>query len=290
EYDSVDADVAHQLGTFVTKSFKDSQERASCLSCSTRPKSYIKSLTVYERDPNDRRYRMTVDLDHDRDTSYTHVWYNKEKQWHSLPSALQAFPKRRSVFMGPRILDDEANVADFREPDVVSVGHSLAVQLNGSILELADVALWEEGSAAAHDEVPLEFLFTGAPDGINESQISSALTQKLADRLQEEQRVEFRSQLKKRQESSLRRRKAGPDEGGDEAEETWRRYLHKPAPEVKLKVHSVFDAGTRVRKVLGCRVLVSPEAALELGKICFRSIFESEEEERERLRQLHWYE
>ena len=43
---------------------------------------------------------------------------------HSLPSALQAFPKRRSVFMGPRILDDEANVADFREPDVVSVGNS----------------------------------------------------------------------------------------------------------------------------------------------------------------------
>ena len=26
--------------------------------------------------------------------------------------------------MGPRILDDEANVADFREPDVVSVGNS----------------------------------------------------------------------------------------------------------------------------------------------------------------------
>ncbi|CAE7470559.1 unnamed protein product, partial [Symbiodinium necroappetens] len=81
EYENVDADVAHQLGTFVTKSFKESQDRSSCLSCSTRPKSYIKSLTVYERDPSDRRYRMTVDLDHDRDSSYSHVWYNKEKQW-----------------------------------------------------------------------------------------------------------------------------------------------------------------------------------------------------------------
>ncbi|CAE7798111.1 unnamed protein product, partial [Symbiodinium microadriaticum] len=69
EYENVDADVAHQLGTFVTKSFKESQDRSSCLSCSTRPKSYIKSLTVYERDPSDRRYRMTVDLDHDRDSS-----------------------------------------------------------------------------------------------------------------------------------------------------------------------------------------------------------------------------
>lgn len=81
EYENVDADTAHQLGTFVTKSFKESQDRSSCLSCSTRPKSYIKSLTVYERDPSDRRYRMTVDLDHDRDSSYSHVWYNKEKQW-----------------------------------------------------------------------------------------------------------------------------------------------------------------------------------------------------------------
>ena len=58
------------------------------------------------------------------------------------------------------------------------------------------------------------------------------------------------------QESSLRRRKAGPDEGGDGAEEPallsagfllgcgvqqeqWRSYLRKPAPEVKLKVQSV---------------------------------------------------
>ena len=31
--------------------------------------TFTRSLTVYERDPNDRRYRMTVDLDHDRDTS-----------------------------------------------------------------------------------------------------------------------------------------------------------------------------------------------------------------------------
>ena len=68
----MDADVAHQLGTFVTKSFKDlrrlqnrgeesvlrfcasslqeSQDRSSCLSCSTRPKSYIKKLSsIWER-------------------------------------------------------------------------------------------------------------------------------------------------------------------------------------------------------------------------------------------------
>ena len=30
---------------------------------------FMRSLTVYERDPSDRRYRMTVDLDHDRDSS-----------------------------------------------------------------------------------------------------------------------------------------------------------------------------------------------------------------------------
>lgn len=52
----------------------------------------------------------------------------------------------------------------------------------------------------------------------------------------------------------------------------------------------VFDAGTSVRKVLGCRVSLNAEAAWELGKICFRHIFESEEEEKERLQQLKWYE
>ena len=34
-----------------------------------------------------------------------------------------------------------------------------------------------------------------------------------------------------------------------------------------------------MRKVMGCRVSLSPEAALELGKICFRHVFESEEED-----------
>mmetsp|Transcript_9960 Transcript_9960/g.24052 ORF Transcript_9960/g.24052 Transcript_9960/m.24052 type:complete len:228 (-) Transcript_9960:225-908(-) len=165
--------------------------------------------------------------------------------------------------------------------------HSLAVSLNGGVLELVDVALWE---GSDRDSVPLEFLFTGVPSDVDEGKLASALTEKLQERLQEERRAEFRSQLKKRQESSLRRRKAGPDEGGDGAEEQWRSYLRKPAPEVKLKVQSVFDAGTRVRKVLGCRVLVSPEAASDLGKLCFRHIFESEEEEKERLRRLQWYE
>ena len=41
----------------------------------------------------------------------------------------------------------------------------------------------------------------------------------------------------------------------------------------------VFDAGTRMRRVMGCRVSLAPEAAQELGKICFRHVFESEEED-----------
>ncbi|CAE7657506.1 unnamed protein product [Symbiodinium sp. CCMP2456] len=385
EYENVDADVAHQLGTFVTKSFKESQDRSSCLSCSTRPKSYIKSLTVYERDPSDRRYRMTVDLDHDRDSSYSHVWYNKvltkrtllkpphvnftetrfllTSTWEicfavlapaqvmaSFSSASEANPllcssygskllkamkaqklavdgtnrqlkhtrrevrassslafvkphdERRYGGVVPTSMGEGGRFETWRRsgsaappltaearghPLLDATRHSLAVSLSGGVLELVDVALWE---ASDEDSVPLEFLFTGVPSDVDEEKLALALTEKLQERLQEERRAEFRSQLKKRQESSLRRRKAGPEEGGDGAEEQWRSYLRKPAPEVKLKVQSVFDAGTRVRKVLGCRVLVSPEAADDLGKICFRHIFESEEEEKERLRQLQWYE
>mmetsp|Transcript_26650 Transcript_26650/g.50074 ORF Transcript_26650/g.50074 Transcript_26650/m.50074 type:complete len:225 (+) Transcript_26650:63-737(+) len=165
--------------------------------------------------------------------------------------------------------------------------HSLAVRLDDMVLEPADVALWEASDDTA---VPLEFLFTGAPAGADEQKLASALTQTLEERLQAERRDEFRRELKQRQDSALRRRKAGPEEGGDGAEERWRSYLHKPAPNIQLKVHGVFDAGTRMRKVLGCRVLMSHEAAHDLGKICFRHVFESDEEERERLQQLKWYE
>eukprot|EP00435_Cladocopium_sp_Y103_P029797 s3551_g7.t1 len=165
--------------------------------------------------------------------------------------------------------------------------HSLAVQLDDTTLEPADISIWDEGP---EDAVPLEFLFAGAPSDCDEQRLGDALRTAVEERLQAEARAEFRSQLKQRQESSLRRRKVNAAEEGDAAEEKWRSYLQKPAPEVKLTVHKVFDAGTRMRKVLGCRVSLSPEAAQELGKICFRHVFESEEEERERLQKLKWYE
>lgn len=165
--------------------------------------------------------------------------------------------------------------------------HSLAVRLDGATLEPADISIWSEGP---EDAVPLEFLFAGAPSDCDEQRLGDALRTAVEERLQAEARAEFRSQLKRRQESSLRRRKSNSAEEGDAAEEKWRSYLQKPAPEVKLKVHKVFDAGTRMRKVMGCRVSLSPEAAQELGKICFRHVFESEEEERERLQRLKWYE
>eukprot|EP00440_Ansanella_granifera_P021431 gb/GFBE01023265.1/.p1 GENE.gb/GFBE01023265.1/~~gb/GFBE01023265.1/.p1 ORF type:complete len:235 (+),score=66.52 gb/GFBE01023265.1/:1-705(+) len=169
--------------------------------------------------------------------------------------------------------------------------HGLAVKLGGAMLEPADVSLWEEEGAVDPTAVPLEFLFAGAPAGIDEQQLGTALSDVVHERLQEERREEFRSQLQKRQESTLRRRgAAAADEGGDDSEEKWRGYLRKPAPEVKLTVHGVFDAGTRVRRVLGCRVSMSPQVADELGKICFRHIFETEEEEKERLGKLKWYE
>ncbi|CAE7198306.1 unnamed protein product [Symbiodinium natans] len=105
--------------------------------------------------------------------------------------------------------------------------HSLAVSLAGHVLDLVDVALWE--GPGSEDFVPLEFLFTGAPSCVDESEMASALTEKLEDRLQdgnahgvgssgvftglhalhegsfssgsnpeEEHRAEFRSQLKQR--------------------------------------------------------------------------------------------
>ncbi|CAK9117545.1 unnamed protein product [Durusdinium trenchii] len=153
--------------------------------------------------------------------------------------------------------------------------HSLAVRLDGILLEPADISIWDEGPE--NGSVPLE----PSPYILSSQRGFSS---------QEEQRAEFRWQLKQRQESSLRRRKANAAEEGDTSEEKWRSYLQKPAAEVTLKVHSVFDAGTRMRKVLGCRVSMSPEAAHGLGKICFRHVFESEEEERERLQKLKWYE
>eukprot|EP00434_Breviolum_minutum_P042798 symbB.v1.2.038110.t1/scaffold5828.1/size23302/5 len=153
------------------------------------------------------------------------------------------------------------------------------------------------GCEGPGDAVPLEFLFAGAPKDTDEQRLGDALREAVEERLQAERRAEFRSQLKQRQDSSLRRRKASAAEEGDAAEEglmgvgeKWRSYLQKPAQEVKLKVHAVFDAGTRMRKVLGCRVSLSPEAAQDLGKICFRHVFETEDEERERLQQLKWYE
>jgi len=164
---------------------------------------------------------------------------------------------------------------------------SLAVRLDGAVLEPADISIWDEGPG---DAVPLEFLFAGAPKDTDEQRLGDALREAVEERLQAERRAEFRSQLKQRQDSSLRRRKASAAEEGDSAEEKWRSYLQKPAQEVKLKVHAVFDAGTRMRKVLGCRVSLSPEAAQDLGKICFRHVFETEDEERERLQQLKWYE
>ncbi|CAJ1341633.1 unnamed protein product [Effrenium voratum] len=165
-----------------------------------------------------------------------------------------------------------------------SARHSLAVQLGDQLLEPADVALWEEG---ADDSVPLEFLFAGANDG---DQLAEVLQRVVEDRLQDERRAEFRRHLKQRQESALRRRKASAAEEGDAKEEKWRSYLQKPAVEANFQVHAVFDAGTRMRKVLGCRVSMSAEAARELGKICFRHVFESDEEEKDRLQALKWYE
>ncbi|CAJ1455249.1 unnamed protein product [Effrenium voratum] len=181
-----------------------------------------------------------------------------------------------------------------------SARHSLAVQLGDQLLEPADVALWE---VADDDSVPLEFLFAGANDG---DQLAEVLQRVVEDRLQDERRAEFRRHLKQRpglsaklraaslasegQESALRRRKASAAEEGDAKEEKWRSYLQKPAVEANFQVHAVFDAGTRMRKVLGCRVSMSAEAARDLGKICFRHVFESDDEEKDRLQALKWYE
>eukprot|EP00913_Durusdinium_trenchii_P019929 g18733.t1 len=89
--------------------------------------------------------------------------------------------------------------------------HSLAVRLDGILLEPADISIWDEDRGPENGSVPLEFLFPGAPD-CDGQRLGEALGE-------EEQRAEFRWQLKQRQESSLRRRKANAAEEGDTSEE-----------------------------------------------------------------------
>lgn len=159
--------------------------------------------------------------------------------------------------------------------------HGLAVTLDSVTLTPADVSIWDSAEGQVEDHmVPLEFYFAGAPATLDEQGFASALASTIEAYFQEQRRAEFRAQLNKRKDATLRRRSSGQTaavEGGDATEESWREYVKRPAVDSKLKVHSVFEAGNRVRRVLACRVSLAPQAADELGHLCFRHIFEPED-------------
>lgn len=145
----------------------------------------------------------------------------------------------------------------------------------------ADVSIWEDTGEIDASLVPLEIYFVGAPAMVDETAFALKLASTLKECLQEQSRSEFRMHLAQRQKAALRRRRtvseAGAAEGGDSVEENWREYIHRPVAEPNLKVHSLFDAGNRVRRVLACRLSMAAPAAQQLGMLCFPNIFEPED-------------
>eukprot|EP00932_Pfiesteria_piscicida_P014461 SRR837773.26226.p2 GENE.SRR837773.26226~~SRR837773.26226.p2 ORF type:complete len:219 (-),score=60.60 SRR837773.26226:29-595(-) len=146
-------------------------------------------------------------------------------------------------------------------------------------MNCADVALWECNGEMDADSVPMELLYVGIPKDLDQNQFGEALKSRIYDSLQEQRRGEFKKQLSRRQDASVRRRKDdSAPEGGDAGEERWREYLRRPAIEPRLRIHDYFEAGTRVRRVLGIRVSLATQACDELGKLCFRHIFEDDDD------------
>ncbi|CAK9046309.1 Uncharacterized protein SCF082_LOCUS26094 [Durusdinium trenchii] len=58
-----------------------------CFSCSGRPKTFVKSVTINEREyvgpfyDYSQRHSTTVDLEHERDKRYNHIWYRTQTEY-----------------------------------------------------------------------------------------------------------------------------------------------------------------------------------------------------------------
>mmetsp|Transcript_35389 Transcript_35389/g.75443 ORF Transcript_35389/g.75443 Transcript_35389/m.75443 type:complete len:233 (-) Transcript_35389:125-823(-) len=179
----------------------------------------------------------------------------------------------------------EASKAKWRKakgwPMADSARDTLAVAVDGTTMNAADVALYEAGAPLSDpDLVCLELLYVGIPKDFEEAKFESPFKEKLTNVVQELRRSEFRRQLSRHKDATLRRRKEQNEvtEGGDASEEKWREFLRKPPLDPRLTVTSVFEAGSRVRRVLGLRVTLSAQASDELGKLCFTHIFEDEDD------------
>eukprot|EP00437_Effrenium_voratum_P013116 CAMPEP_0181448972 /NCGR_PEP_ID=MMETSP1110-20121109/27415_1 /TAXON_ID=174948 /ORGANISM="Symbiodinium sp., Strain CCMP421" /LENGTH=107 /DNA_ID=CAMNT_0023573137 /DNA_START=33 /DNA_END=357 /DNA_ORIENTATION=- len=65
------SDTAKDIGQYVPKAFQDHSLKSpeSCFTCTSRPKTYVKSVTIFERDADKNRYATTVDLLHEKDAA-----------------------------------------------------------------------------------------------------------------------------------------------------------------------------------------------------------------------------
>mmetsp|Transcript_61679 Transcript_61679/g.75624 ORF Transcript_61679/g.75624 Transcript_61679/m.75624 type:complete len:100 (+) Transcript_61679:60-359(+) len=78
---------AKEIGQTVGASFKDSKMRKDgCFSCSGRPKTFVKSVTITERAYAGPTYTSgqtlstTVGIEHEKDARFSHVWYRTQSQ------------------------------------------------------------------------------------------------------------------------------------------------------------------------------------------------------------------
>mmetsp|Transcript_79754 Transcript_79754/g.221993 ORF Transcript_79754/g.221993 Transcript_79754/m.221993 type:complete len:242 (+) Transcript_79754:46-771(+) len=159
------------------------------------------------------------------------------------------------------------------------VRHKLAVPWGGTDINPTDIRIWEGVPAPGEEmkDVPLEFLFAGAP-AMDDGPFGELFQAAVDELLRQDRRAQFRAQLHRRQRNAdLRRRgsHASALEGGDEVEESWRSYLHRPMEETSFKVHSMCDIGGRTRRVLCCRTLVSAHVAESLGRAAFPHLFDA---------------
>lgn len=135
------------------------------------------------------------------------------------------------------------------------------------------------GSSA--DVVRLEFKYDESSGVVDTDRFSEAFAITFQETLKEQRVSEFRAQLaEKNKRNSLRQRKGAKSEkksaeveGGDEADESWRKYLRSPVAETRPLVEDVQQCADGR---LTCRVALPLEVAEELGRLAFPDSFRTE--------------